>query len=142
MLMYFMEIKIKSSFRTLSLLVVTILLFSFKGTEKDISNITSAFSSGSSNELTQYLDEKVELSFRWNNTREQYSKVVAISKLKKFFTENPSDNFSIVHKGGSKDLKYFIGLYSSEDKTYRVYCLMKKQAEEYKISEIEFSIKP
>ena len=125
----------------MSLLTLAMFSFSFQNKEL-VDDIASAFKSGSSTELSQYLNNTVELSYRWKNKKETLSKKKAILELKQFFKENPNQGFNVVHKGKSNDLSYVIGIYSSQEKNFRVYFLMKKIRSTYKITKIEFSVKP
>lgn len=74
--------------------------------------LTVALQEGSSQEVANYLDDRVEISF--NNDKRDFSKSQAQIVLRDFFKNNPSRGFQLQQEGkSSASLSYLIGTYQS-----------------------------
>ena len=62
--------------------------------------------------------------------------------LKSFFSKCPPKSFSINHDGYSNDGSlYIIGTYKSGQQTFRVYILLRRVAEKYKVFQLQIDKK-
>ncbi|MGB3181345.1 MAG: DUF4783 domain-containing protein [Cyclobacteriaceae bacterium] len=102
-----------------------------------MNDIRAAIKSGSSKELSQYLNSEVELYFYGEMS--SYSRTQAEYVLKDFFKENPPRNFIYKHQGSSKDGQlYAIGEYTYDNGTYSILLRIKEFNGELKIFKVDF----
>lgn len=102
-----------------------------------IEDVKNAIKTGSSKELTKFLNNNVDLTIDGNV--ESYSKTQAEFALRDFFKNNPPSSFTIVHQGSSKGgLHFAIGQYLTNNETYRVWMRIKHTDGRYLIHEISF----
>ena len=86
--------------------------------------ISIAFRSGSAAGLSEYLNSTVELVMP--DKEDFYSKSVAESILKDFFTRYHTREFVIRHQGAKGDAQYAIAILETDKGRFRVYFLLKK----------------
>ncbi len=86
--------------------------------------ISIAFRSGSAAGLSEYLNSTVELVMP--DKEDFYSKSVAESILKDFFTRYHTREFVIRHQGAKGDAQYAIAVLETDKGNFRVYFLLKK----------------
>ncbi len=86
--------------------------------------ITIAFRSGSAAGLSEYLNSTVELVLP--DKEDFYSKSVAETILKDFFSRHRSREFVIKHQGAKGDAQYAIASLETDKGRFRVYFLLKK----------------
>ncbi len=102
-----------------------------------IDDVKNAIKTGSSKELTKFLNNNVDVTIDGNV--ESYGKTQAEFALRDFFKNNPPSSFTIVHQGSSKGgLPYAIGQYLTNNDTYRVWMRIKQTDGRYLIHEISF----
>lgn len=103
-----------------------------------INNIRDALKSGSSRELSKYLNNTVEISI--NGEKSSYSRNQAEFVLKDFFAKYPPQDFRYVHQGSSKEgVKYTIGTFVHERGEFRVVMLIKQFNGNYLVDQIDFN---
>ncbi len=103
-----------------------------------INNVRDALKSGSSRELSKYLNNTVEISI--NGEQTSYSRNQAEFVLKEFFTKYPPKDFRYVHQGSSKEgVKYTIGTLVHERGEFRVVMLIKQFGGSYLVDKIDFN---
>ena len=103
-----------------------------------IGNISIALTSGSAKELSNFFNEVVELKI--DGQKENYSKKQAEVIMKNFFSKYPPIRFSKIHNGSSPEgLLYVLGKYSHKEGSHRVYMLIKKMNDEYKIDTFDLT---
>jgi hypothetical protein len=88
------------------------------------SGIAIAFRSGSAAGLSEYLNSTVELVMP--DKEDFYSKSVAETILKDFFSHHRSREFVIRHQGARGDAQYAIANLETDKGRFRVYFLLKK----------------
>ena len=88
------------------------------------SGIAIAFRTGSAAGLSEYLNGTVELVLP--GKEDFYSKSVAETILKDFFTRYRSREFVIKHQGARGDAQYAIANLETDKGKFRVYVLLKK----------------
>ncbi len=105
------------------------------------SEINNAIRTGNANELAKYFNTSIELILTGNNST--YSKTQAEMIIRDFFNKNQPKNFTIGQEGTSNDgSKFTIGTYTTKNnKTYRVYYVVKKVAAKELIHLLEFDEK-
>jgi len=105
---------------------------------KSIEQIKLVLEVGSARELSQYLNNKVDLNI--NGIAATYSHTQAEGVLKNFFKENPPQSFQFNHEGASENgLIYAIGEYKSNDASFRVWIRLKKINDQFLIHEMSFA---
>lgn len=97
----------------------------------------TAIKSGSSKEISELFHPSFELVLLEKN----YQKDKGEAALKDFFQSNPPKDFTILHKGESRDgsLFYSIGHYLSNGDKFRVVIRFKKSSGEFKLYKMEVS---
>lgn len=100
-------------------------------------NITKAIKIGNAKELALYFSQNIELTVIESDGT--YSKSQAEIIIKDFFAKNPPLDFSINHKGSSKDSsEFYIGSYkTASQKTYRIYFLIKSVSNKMLIQQLQ-----
>ncbi len=108
-------------------------------TPDNLSSISKAISKGDASALSQFFDDKVEVSIL--DDENLLDKASAKAALEKFFTKNKPQSYNQVHDGTSKGegSKYTIGNLKANDITYRVYVYMKVSGKNHTIQEISIS---
>lgn len=88
--------------------------------------ISDAFKQGDGDKLSAFFDESVDLKVK---ERENiFSKMQARIIVKDFFAANKVNSFTIQHEGGPETAPFVIGILQTANGTFRVYCLLKKNA--------------
>lgn len=95
----------------------------------DISeDIAVAIRSGNAKEISKYFGDNIDLKIL--DKEEVYSKAQSELIIKDFFTKHPVKSFTLVHKSASKsDAQYAIGLLETSNGKFRIYFLLKKNAD-------------
>ena len=86
--------------------------------------ITSAFRSGNAQGLSVYLNSTVELVMP--DKEDFYSRSVAETILRDFFSHYRTRQFFIRHQGAKSDAQYAIASLKTDKGSFRVYFLLKK----------------
>ncbi len=121
------------------LLVVGFVMFAFtsNGQNKTVAQVKLVLEVGNANELSKFLNDKVDLNI--NGKEGTYSHSQAEGVLKNYFKENPPKSFQINHEGASENgLIYAIGEYKTADNSFRVWLRLKKVNDQFKIHEMSF----
>jgi hypothetical protein len=102
-------------------------------------DVEDALQASSSRDLSQHLNDYVELKL--NGKRKEYSNNQAQAILKQFFQENSAVTCEFLHNGQNNagGIIYAIGNYKTTSTNYRVVVRAKKFKEEYKLYRIEFT---
>ena len=110
-----------------------------QGQSSPKAEIRTAISNGDVSVLSEYIGREITLSF--HNDENILSKAAAVSRLKKFFSNNEAVSFEVRHKGGSAENKssYMVGRLKTSDNSFRVFVYLEKnKSEALKIREIRF----
>ena len=101
-------------------------------------DLAFAIQRGSIQEISKYLDDRVEISFDTN--KRDFSRNQAEIVLRDFFKNQPSEGFELQQKGQtSTSLSYLIGTYRSIRGDFRVLIRHKKRgAHSFLIYSIDF----
>lgn len=86
--------------------------------------ISIAFRSGNAAGLSEYLNSTVEILLL--DKEDFYSKSVAESILKDFFSRYRTREFTVRHQGAKNDAQYAIASLVTDKGSFRVYFLLKK----------------
>ena len=121
-------------FFTLSLLTVSLLAFSQTADLK--LSISRAFEQGDISVLEKYMGSTIYLDVE--NSDGNFSIKQAQQMLQDFVNKHPRKSFKINHEGKSDDgAKYIIATYSSGTAAYRIYFLIDRKKDSYKILQVE-----
>jgi hypothetical protein len=88
--------------------------------------IIQSLKSGDSKTLSAYFNQNVEMVVLENDN--VYSKAQAQQIVSKFFSSNTPESFNVIHQGGKEGAQYVIGNLVTNNGTFRVYFLLKKNA--------------
>jgi hypothetical protein len=86
-------------------------------------DIITSLETGNSKVLANYFNENVELVVLDKDN--VYSKAQARQIVNNFFRSNTPESFNVIHQGG-KEAKYVIGNLKTNNGTFRIYFLLKK----------------
>jgi hypothetical protein len=123
------------------LLLVFLLPIAQVNAQGDIgAKIKTKMESGDAISLGKHFNSTIDLTTHSiDNTVSQNHGTQA---LKSFFSKYPPTSFTINHDGYSNDGSlYLIGTYKSGSQTFRVYILLRKISEKYKIFQLQFDRK-
>lgn len=98
------------------------------------SGVVQAFKRGSSQELSKYMGNKVNLIFQGSLTNTD--KQNATTMMQNFFTENKVDGFNVNHQGKRDESSFIIGTLVTAKGSFRVNCFLKKVENQYLIHQI------
>ncbi len=139
--MIFANLPLKDTYtmttRKLLLLSIAGALVAF-GVPDIFGDIANAIRSGEAKAITRFCGNTVNLTMV--NQEDVYSKTQAEQVLKDFFLKNTPRNFTVVHKGVSKEgSKYAIGsMGTSQGLTFRVYFYIKTTTSGDVLQELRF----
>ncbi|NQU52043.1 MAG: DUF4783 domain-containing protein [Bacteroidetes bacterium] len=107
-------------------LVSGLILSSFNSNAQIPSEIILSLETGNSKILSDYFNQNVELVVLDNDN--VYSKAQAKQIVNNFFNSHTPEpkGFSILHQGGKEGAKYVIGNLITNNGSFRVYFLLKK----------------
>jgi hypothetical protein len=114
----------KKLLATAGLMLAMVLILAAQDQPRIPSGIAIAFRTGSAAGLSEYLNGTVELVLP--GKEDFYSKSVAETILKDFFTRYRSREFVIRHQGARGDAQYAIANLETDKGKFRVYFLLKK----------------
>ena len=133
-----MNAKMIRAFLVTFICVLTLGSASANAQNEVINNVRDALKTGSSRELSKYLNNTVEISI--NGEKSSYSRNQAEFVLRDFFNKYPSQGFRYVHQGSSKEgLKYTVGTYTYDRGEFRVFMLIKQIGGTYLVDKIDFN---
>lgn len=89
-------------------------------------SMNDAIKNGDGEKLSVFFDESVDLKVL--EKENIFSRAQARIIVKDFFTNNKVQSFAIQHEGGPESAPFVIGTLITNTGTFRVYCLLKKNA--------------
>ena len=95
--------------------------------------VITAFKRGSSQELSKYMGDKVNLVLQGSSANVDKKKATAM--MQEFFTENKVSAFDVNHQGKRDESSFIIGTLATNGK-FRVNCFLKKVQTQYLIHQI------
>lgn len=93
--------------------------------------VITAFKRGSSQELSKYMGDKVNLVLQGRSTSVDKQKATAM--MQEFFTENKVSGFNVNHQGKRDESSFVIGTLATTNGNFRVNCFLKKVQNQYLI---------
>ncbi len=123
--------------KTLQLLLSLMMVFAVAKADV-FDDIGSAIRTGDARQIARYFNSNVDLTIF--NQEEVYSKAQAEMVLKDFFSKNSPKNFTIIHRGVSKEgARYAIGtLTTTQGQNIRTYFFFKESGGMAYIQELRF----
>jgi hypothetical protein len=101
-----------------------------------LDEVIGALRSGNAQELSKYVDEKIEISLP--DKSDSYSKSQAVMVLKDFFNNNGVTGFEVQFKGENGESKFCIGKLQTKSGSYRTTVFMKTKDGKQLVKEIRF----
>jgi hypothetical protein len=106
-------------------------------TDKPGDEIARHIRNGNARELSQHFNTTIQLTVPGDDGR--YSRTQAEMIVRNFFSKNPPRTFAINHQGSSSDgSQYFVGTYTSGNKSYHSYYLIKEVSGKMLIHQLRF----
>lgn len=119
-----------------TLLLGSVLLLSSFRDQSVIDEVIGALRTGSSNQLSTYFDENVELTLP--DKSDSYSRAQAQLIVKDFFGNNGVKGFELKHKGDSPGGHFCIGTLQTNAGNFRTNVFMKTKNGKEVVKEIRF----
>lgn len=119
----------------LALIMLALVLFSFK-TFFSLDAVTTAIREGNVNQLSPYLDYRVDISLP--DKSDTYSKSQAEMVIRDFFATNGVKNFQIKQKGDNGEFEYCVGILQTNNGNYRTSLFLKQKGEKQFLQELRF----
>ncbi len=121
-------------------LLIAYFLFSFSllSAPGAMDDIVNAVKAGNSKAISTYFTDNVDLKVL--QQEDVYSKAQAELIVKDFFSKHAVKSFNIDHKSTKTDSQFAIGKLETSNGKFRVYFLLKKSADKFKIQ--QFRIEP
>lgn len=119
-----------------SLLIVSAITFSSFTQTGNIEAVISALRTGDATELSDYLDDNVELTLP--DKANSYSKAQALVILKDFFSNNGVKSFEVKHKGNNGGAQFCIGTLQAKSGNFRTTIFMKIKNNKEVVKDIRF----
>ncbi len=116
------------------ILIFSLFLLSFK--PHSIDDVATAIRSGNVDQLSLYLDYRVDISLP--DKTDSYSKIQAEMIIRDFFTLNVVRNFQVKQKGENAGLFYCIGVLQTHNGDYRTSLFMKQKGDRQYLQELRF----
>ena len=119
-----------------TLLLGSVLMLSSFTDQSVIDEVIGALRTGSSNQLSAYFDENVELTLP--DKSDSYSRAQAQLIVKDFFSNNGVKGFELKHKGDSPGGHFCIGTLQTNAGNFRTNVFMKTKNGKEVVKEIRF----
>ena len=119
-----------------TLLLGSVLMLSSFTDQSGIDEVIGALRSGSSNQLSAYFDDNVELTLP--DKSDSYSRAQAQLIVKDFFGNNGVKGFELKHKGDSPGGHFCIGTLQTNAGNFRTNVFMKTKNGKEVVKEIRF----
>jgi len=118
------------------MLMASVIMLSSFTKQSNIDAVIGALRSGSANDLSNYLDDKVELTMP--DQSDSYSKAQAVLILKDFFNNNDVKSFEVKHKGDGGGGQFCVGTLQTRSGNFRTTVFMKVKNNKEVVKEIRF----
>jgi len=119
----------------LAVLSVALVLVSFRP-DYNIDDIAIAMRSGNINQLSRFLDTRVDIALPEKS--DTYSKSQAEMIIRDFFNTNVVRNFLVKHKGENSGLEFCIGTLQTRNGDYRTTLFIKQKGDRLLLQELRF----
>jgi hypothetical protein len=116
------------------ILMFSLFLFSFK--TYNIDDVATAIRSGNVDQLSLYLDNRVDISLP--DKTDTYGKIQAEMIIRDFFTLNVVRNFQVKQKGQNAGMFYCIGMLQTHHGNFRTSLFMKQKGDRQYLQELRF----
>jgi hypothetical protein len=116
------------------ILMFSLFLFSFK--TLNIDDVATAIRSGNVDQLSLYLDNRVDISLP--DKTDTYGKIQAEMIIRDFFTLNVVRNFQVKQKGQNAGMFYCIGVLQTHHGNFRTSLFMKQKGDRQYLQELRF----
>jgi hypothetical protein len=120
----------------LAIITISLVLVSFKSPSYTIDAVAVAFRSGDVDQLSPYLDYRVDISLPEKS--DTYSKSQAEMIIRDFFDNNGVRNFQVKQKGESAGSEYCFGVLQTRNGNFKTSLFMKHKGDKQFLQEIRF----
>ena len=117
---------------------MSLFLASFRPANYNLDDVAYAMRSGNVGQLSQYLDNRVDISLPEKS--DTYSKSQAEMIIRDFFSTNGVQNFQIKHKGENSGSEYCVGILQTHNGDFRTTLFMKQKGDRQLLQELRFQV--
>jgi Domain of unknown function (DUF4783) len=122
----------------LAILTLSLVLVSFRSPTYSIDAVAVAFRSGDVDQLSPYLDYRVDISLP--EKTDTYSKSQAEMIIRDFFDNNGVRNFQVKQKGENGGSEFCFGVLQTRNGNYKTSLFMKQKGDKQFLQEIRFQL--
>ena len=119
----------------LAVMTVALVLVSFRP-DYNIDDIAGAMRAGNINQLSRYLDTRVDISLPEKS--DTYSKSQAEMIIRDFFNTNVVRNFLVKNKGENGGSEFCIGVLQTRNGDYRTTLFIRQKGDRLLLQELRF----
>jgi len=119
----------------LAVMTMALVLVSFR-TDYTMDDIATAMRSGNINQLSRYLDTRVDIALP--DKSDTYSKSQAEMIIRDFFKTNVVRNFLVKHKGENSGFEFCIGVLQTRNGDYRTTLFIKQKGDRLLLQDLRF----
>ncbi|PWT74224.1 MAG: hypothetical protein C5B59_11610 [Bacteroidetes bacterium] len=120
-----------------ALIICAFILLSFRSFFS-IDAVATAIRSGNVNQLSQYLDCRVDISLP--DKSDTYSKSQAEMVIRDFFANIGVRNFQVKQKGENNEFVYCIGILETQNGNFRTSLFLKQKGDRQYLQELRFQL--
>ncbi|HEX4850756.1 MAG TPA: DUF4783 domain-containing protein [Puia sp.] len=120
-----------------ALIICTLFLISFRSIFS-IDAVATAIRSGNVNQLSPYLDYRVDISLP--DKSDTYSKSQAEMVIRDFFANIGVRNFQVKQKGENNEFVYCVGILETQNGNYRTSLFLKQKGDKQFLQELRFQL--
>jgi len=119
----------------LAVLTLSLVLVSFRPLYT-VDEITYAMRSGNAGQLSQFLDNRVDISLPEKS--DTYSKIQAEMIIRDFFSTNGVQNFLVKRRGTNGGSEFCVGVLQTRNGDYRTTFFIKQKGDKQYLQELRF----
>ncbi|HTI94735.1 MAG TPA: DUF4783 domain-containing protein [Puia sp.] len=119
----------------LAVLSLSLVLVSFRPLYT-VDEITYAMRSGNAGQLSQFLDNRVDISLPEKS--DTYSKIQAEMIIRDFFSTNGVQNFLVKRRGTNGGSEFCVGVLQTRNGDYRTTFFIKQKGDKQYLQELRF----
>jgi hypothetical protein len=101
-----------------------------------LADIINAIKSGSASEISQFLDNTVDITLPGKSN--SYSKSQAELVIRDFFSINPVKDFTVIHKSDNAGSQYCIGNLETANGVFRTTIFVRQKNDRQVVQELRF----
>ena len=120
--------------KTLSLLLFLLIVCGTVAAQELPEEVNRTFKKGEASLIEDYLGNRVQ--YIYASLTQHLTKEETVKALDRFFTDNPPNGFSVLHRSKKENSGFVVGKLFSSKGAYRIHILFKDDNNRFSISQI------